>query len=120
MKIKLDENIPVSIAPVLTELGHDVDTVEQEQLAGRDDGVIWQAANKEARFLVTQDLDFSDTRKFRPGSHPGILLVRLHAPGRLAVHRRLEMLFRSESIDAWQRCFVVATDRKLRIQRPRK
>jgi predicted nuclease of predicted toxin-antitoxin system len=29
-----------------------------------------------ARFFVTLDTDFSDVRKFTPGSHPGILLVR--------------------------------------------
>jgi hypothetical protein len=31
------------------------------------------------RFLVTQGLDFSDTRRFSPGMHCGILLVRLPA-----------------------------------------
>ena len=29
--------------------------------------------------LITQDLDFSDIRKFQPGTHYGIVVVRLQA-----------------------------------------
>lgn len=46
----------------LAALGHDVDTVRLEQLAGRDDGDVWSATQAAGRFLVTQDLDFSDRR----------------------------------------------------------
>jgi predicted nuclease of predicted toxin-antitoxin system len=38
---------------------------------------VWEAAQRDERFLITQDLDFSDVRRFVPGSHRGILLVRL-------------------------------------------
>ena len=69
MKIKLDENLPLRLAFLLQELGHDVDTVQDEQLVGHRDAEIWNAAQRESRFLITQDLDFSDSRKFVPGSH---------------------------------------------------
>jgi predicted nuclease of predicted toxin-antitoxin system len=82
MKIKLDENLPVRLANLLTSLEHDVHTTHEEGLDGRDDLEIWEAAQKESRFLITQDLDFSDTRRFAPGSHHGILLLRLHSPSR--------------------------------------
>ena len=75
MKIKLDENIPVDLAATLGE-SNDVDTVQSEGLQGRDDRTIWAAAQAEGRFLVTQDLDFSDLRQFLPGTHCGILLLR--------------------------------------------
>ena len=45
-----------------------------ERLAGRDDDVVWQAVQGAGRFLVTQDLDFSDARKYLPGTHHGLLL----------------------------------------------
>ena len=32
MKIKLDENIPLSLVAILSQLGHDVDSVYQEGL----------------------------------------------------------------------------------------
>ena len=55
MRIKLDENIPDRLVTVLSELGHDVDTVLSEQIAGHDDDEVWQAAQAARRFLVTQD-----------------------------------------------------------------
>ena len=64
MNIKLDENLPERLVSELEALGHDVDTVPSEHLAGRVDHEVWQAAQVADRFLFTQDLDFSDV----PGS----------------------------------------------------
>jgi predicted nuclease of predicted toxin-antitoxin system len=61
-------------------LGHDVDTVASEGLKGGHDSDIWSAARRDDRLLITQDLDFSDIRQFTPGTHPGLLLVRLREP----------------------------------------
>ncbi|MGB8889589.1 MAG: DUF5615 family PIN-like protein [Candidatus Korobacteraceae bacterium] len=118
MKIKLDENLPVRLANLLTGLGHDVHTTHEEGLEGRDDKVIWESAQKESRFLITQDLDFSDTRRFAPGSHHGILLVRLHSPSRQSLIDRVAELFHHENVRDWMTCFVVATERKIRVVKP--
>jgi predicted nuclease of predicted toxin-antitoxin system len=73
VKLKLDENIPRSTAPRLAALGYDVDTVLDEQLGGHSDADVWSAAQAEGRFLVAQDLDFSDaevrTRQARGRPH---------------------------------------------------
>jgi len=119
MNIKLDENLPTSLARVLADLGHDVDTVRQEGLTGRDDEQVWNATQEAERFLITQDLDFSDTRKFSPGTHCGILVVRTREPGRKALVARVTELFQTEEPERWSRCFVVLTDHKLRILRPK-
>ncbi len=63
MKIKLDENLPDRLVAVLTGLGHNVDTVRTEQLTGSADPDVWSAAQADPRFLITQDLDFSDVRR---------------------------------------------------------
>jgi predicted nuclease of predicted toxin-antitoxin system len=118
MKIKLDENLPHRLAAVLKNLGHEADTAHEEQLVGRTDAEIWQAAQKESRFLITQDLDFSDTRQFAPGSHHGILLVRLHSPSRANLIDRITELFQKETVEEWGGCFVVSTERKIRVLRP--
>jgi predicted nuclease of predicted toxin-antitoxin system len=55
MKIKLDENIPNRLHDLLEQLGHDVDTVRQEGLAGCQDDQIWEATQGADRFLITQD-----------------------------------------------------------------
>jgi predicted nuclease of predicted toxin-antitoxin system len=64
MKIKIDENIPISLMPVLSGLGHVVDCVADEGLAGNVDAEVWLAAQSAERFFITQDLDFADLRKF--------------------------------------------------------
>ncbi len=118
MRIKLDENLPTQLVTVLTELGHDVDTVPSEGIAGKDDAVVWQAAKAGRRFLVTQDLDFSDVRKYTPGTHHGLLLVRLPEPGRTALFERVAALFRTEGVNDWGGCMVTATPHKVRVRRP--
>lgn len=118
MKIKLDENLPRALAAQLAKLGHDVDTVPQEGIAGADDATVWRAAQADSRFLITQDLDFSDIHQFAPGTHAGILLVRLRQPGRLALLRRVHQVFVTEDISTWAKCFVVLSDYKLRVVRP--
>jgi predicted nuclease of predicted toxin-antitoxin system len=118
MRIKLDENLPSRLAARLAGLGHEVLTVWEEGVAGRPDSVIWEAAQRETRFLVTQDMDFSNAQRFAPGSHYGILLIRLRTPSRRALIKRVEDLFREEDVSQWPRCFVVATDRKVRVRRP--
>lgn len=119
MKLKLDENLPESLLESLCALGHDTDNVRVEGLAGQADGTVWQAAQADGRFLVTQDLDFSDLRKFAPGTHAGLLLLRLRLPGRTALSRRLLEVFQTEPLAGWARCFVLVTDRKIRVHQPR-
>jgi predicted nuclease of predicted toxin-antitoxin system len=119
VKIKLDENLPARLVRLLAELGHDTDTVPQEGFAGRPDSDIWAAAQNAERFLITQDLDFSDIRRFAPGTHHGILLVRLRTPGRDELVRRVQAVFETELVESWKHCFVVVTDHKLRVRRPK-
>lgn len=77
MRLKLDENLPTSAVTRLRDLGHDVDTVHDEHLVGHADDAVWAGAQGAGRMLVTQDLDFADARRFAPGTHHGLLLVRL-------------------------------------------
>ena len=117
MKLKLDENIPESLLPVLAHLGHDTDNVRGESLIGQPDPDIWTAAQENGRFLITQDLDFSDVRLFTPGTHEGILLVRLRVPSRRSLIAKIQAIFQLEDVATWARCFVVATDHKIRVRK---
>jgi predicted nuclease of predicted toxin-antitoxin system len=118
VKLKLDENLPESLVTELAALNHDVDSVRQEGLSGRADPEIWAAAQGASRFLITQDLDFSDVRQFRPGTHYGLLLVRLPDAGRSALTRRVVEVFRKENVGSWTGCFAVLSGHKLRVLRP--
>jgi predicted nuclease of predicted toxin-antitoxin system len=119
MRIKLDENVPVSLVTVLKTLGHDVDSVPQEGLTGKPDPDVWRAAQECGRFLITQDLDFSDVRRYAPGTLQGLLLVRLKQTGRRAVYRGVTSLFTDYDPNLWRECFVLATEVKVRVHRPR-
>jgi hypothetical protein len=46
---------------------------------------IWDHVCAEGRLFVTLDLDFSDVRRYKPGTHPGILLIRARSRSATAV-----------------------------------
>lgn len=118
MRFKLDENIPVALARMLGGLGRDVDTVSEEHLTGRPDWDVWACSQDAERLLITQDLDFSDIRRFPPGTHSGILLLRLGTPSCRELVDRVGSVFLNEPVEEWHGAFVVVTDRKLRVTRP--
>ncbi len=116
MKIKLDENLPVDLAFTLAEHGHQVETVPQEGLEGSDDATIWDAVQREGRFLMTQDLDFSDLRSFRPHSHAGIMILRLRDPSRRTLIERMQTVCETVDLESLSGCNVVVTDHKMRVR----
>lgn len=118
MRIKLDENLPSTLTEILAQFGHDVDTSPHEGLAGRPDADVWAETVAAGRLLITQDLDFSDVRKFAPGTHPGLVLVRLDHPSRIVLEQRILELLRTEDVHAWKGCLVVVTEHKVRVRRP--
>ena len=95
-----------------------MDTVHAERLDGQTDCAVWSAAQAARRFFVTQDLDFLDIRRYTPGTHAGLLLVRLTRPGRETLLQRVVAVFQTENIEEWTGCLVVVTDRKVRVRRP--
>lgn len=54
--------MPATLCRVLAGMGHDVDTIPAEGRQGCNDDTVWSAAQSARRFLVTQDMDFSDLR----------------------------------------------------------
>jgi predicted nuclease of predicted toxin-antitoxin system len=47
MKIKLDENLPFGLVGILSEFGHEIDTIPQEGLKGCNDEQVWEATQRE-------------------------------------------------------------------------
>jgi predicted nuclease of predicted toxin-antitoxin system len=77
VKFKLDENLPASSASVLQAAGHDVDTVIAERLTGAPDPAVLAAATAAGRVLVSLDRGLGDIRAYPPGSHAGVVVLRL-------------------------------------------
>jgi predicted nuclease of predicted toxin-antitoxin system len=81
LRIKLDENLPVLAADVLRQMGHDVDTVNDERLSGADDPRVIAAVTADDRALLTLDKGLADVRAYPPANHAGILLLRPKTSG---------------------------------------
>jgi predicted nuclease of predicted toxin-antitoxin system len=102
MLVKLDENLSLSHLKLITDFGHTAERVTDERLSGATDETIWEHACAEGRFLITLDLDFSDVRRYSPGTHPGILLLRPRNTGRTAVRDVLSHVMHEHGWRRWQ------------------
>ncbi len=91
LSFKVDENLPVEAAELLTSAGHDAVTVPQQQLGGKPDPNIAAVCQQENRVVITLDLDFADIRAYPPEACAGIIVLRL---ARQDKHRILAMLAR--------------------------
>lgn len=118
MKVKLDENVPNRIAALFEEHDHDIATVSQEGLAGRDDGVIFEAAKREDRIIVSLDIGFSDIRRYPPGEHSGIVVVRLPNQQPSLVEATLRSLLTEYDLEAMAGYTVIAQPNVVRVRRP--
>lgn len=85
MKFKIDQNLPIEAADLLTAAGHDAMTVYQQSLGGVPDERIVEVCKHEDRILITADLDLSDIRRYPPSQAPGYIVLRLPRQGKQAV-----------------------------------
>ncbi|HEY1344811.1 MAG TPA: DUF5615 family PIN-like protein [Streptosporangiaceae bacterium] len=118
MKFKLDENLPVSFARALTVCGHDVDTVTAEGLTGAGDPDVVAAAAADTRVLITLGRGMGDIRSYPPGSHGGIVVLRLTDQSAPAVSEAISELANWAEIEALAGAVAVLQRGALRIRRP--
>lgn len=77
MLFKIDENLPIEVAELLAQTGHDAKTVIDQRLQGAEDPVLLGVCRHEHRVLITLDLDFSDIRTYPPHENEGIIVLRV-------------------------------------------
>lgn len=118
MRFKLDENIDVRAAAVLVQVRHDVTTVTGQHLSGAADPVIFETVRMEGRILVTLDRGFCDIRTYPPGTHPGIVVLRLRRQALPSVDRALELLLGYEDLAPIASCTVIVGGETVRVRRP--
>lgn len=112
MKFKVDENLPVEIATLLREAGHEADTVGDENLLGTKDSNLYEIVKKEKRVLVTLDVGFADIRRYPPDESEGTIVLRLPSQDKSTVVRTFERVipaFLTEGLV--QRLWIVESDR---------
>jgi predicted nuclease of predicted toxin-antitoxin system len=76
VRFKIDEHLPVEITELLGQHRHDAVPVRDESMSGEVDPAVANVCQKEARTLITLDLDFSDIRTYPPEEYHGIIVFR--------------------------------------------
>ena len=118
MRVKLDEKVPGSALVPLLEAGVDVDTVADEGLVGADDPAVLAVASREGRVVVTMDRGFGDVRAYPPGSHGGIVVLRMDQQTPRRVAEAVTQLVATVELAALAGCVSVWRDGELRVRRP--
>ena len=120
MKFKLDENMPIELAAILSDRGHDTATVSGEGLTGADDAELFRMCQCERRALITLDSGFGDIRRYPPERSAGLLVLKLNRHGKshvLSVLKLLPDLLEKEKLES--RLWIVEEDR-VKIREGRK
>ena len=118
LKVKADEDLPASVAVKLRGVGYLAETVIEEEMGGAKDPALWRAVQAEGRFLITADKGFADIRKYPPGTHRGVLLLRPDEDGIGPLEALVDLVLREGGLEQLQGAVAVATPRGLRIRKP--
>lgn len=116
-RFKLDENLGQRPLEILRRAGYEGDRITEQGLGGAPDEEVWRHVVELDRFFVTLDLDFSDVRRYPPGSHPGILLLRPRSRSTFAVSEVLRRVLEDGSLEDLRGTLAVADPRHTRIRR---
>jgi predicted nuclease of predicted toxin-antitoxin system len=76
LKIKLDEQLSQQLKAIFIKKGHEVSTVYDQDMIGKPDEELWPVVQEAGQLLVTADKEFADIRKYPPGNHNGVILLR--------------------------------------------
>lgn len=117
-KVKLDEALSGLLAASLRKRGYEVRTVLDQNWGGLKDPVLWPRILAEEVFFITTDKAFGDIRKHRPGTHPGILLLRPDRESLYAYQELLERVLEKHKLQELAGTVSVATSAGVRIRRP--
>lgn len=116
MKFKIDENLPIELAEMLNDAGHDASTVYLQKLDGEPDSVIAQVCQLEERAIVTLDVGFSNIQIYPPAEFSGIIVLRLVRQDKLHVmdvfKRVIQMLSEEEIV----RKLWIVDEQRIRIR----
>ena len=116
MRLKIDENIGLSVKDFLNDLGHDCHSVFDEGIEGGPDKTLAEICRTEHRHLLTLDLDFADIIEYPPNLYHGFIVLRLGSqfPNRI-ISRLEEVLSELNSLQLKGHLIIVDKD-KIRMR----
>jgi predicted nuclease of predicted toxin-antitoxin system len=115
----VDEDMPRSTAVVLRQANHAATDVRDLGLRGHADDEIFAYAQTHNATLITADLDFANVLRFPPGTHTGIVVMRV--PNELPtalVNQVLLQALAELTGEGLRGLLVVVEIHRIRIRRP--
>lgn len=116
MKILADMHISPATVQFLQALGHDTVRVNEIMPSNSSDRSIVEAARKEERVIITQDLDFSEIISFSGEKAPSLISLRLSSSRIEFVNKRLEKVLPMIESDLVKGSIVVVEDNRIRLR----
>ena len=118
IRVKVDEDLPGQMADLFTQRGYDAATVVMQGWQGLSDEELWPRVQQEGRWLVTADKGFADLRTYPPGSHAGVLLLRLDEESRRGYLELMEAALSQLDMAELAGAVIVVTRQGIRIRKP--
>ncbi len=115
----VDENLPLSAAATLRELGHQARHVREIGLRGARDEFLFARAQEESWIIVTRDLGFGNLLEYPVGTHAGIVVLRMPPTFTTRQINHLLSAFISDvEPEMLKRSLAVVEPGRYRIRRP--
>ena len=73
----VDEDLPRSTVVMLRQAGHTAEDVRDVGLRGHNDDDVFAYAQATQAILVTADKGFANVLSYPPGTHAGLIVVRV-------------------------------------------
>ncbi len=116
IQVKVDEDLSEEVAAVFAAAGYQADTVRSQGWGGLLDDDLWVRVQAEGRWLITAVKEFGDVRKYRPGGHAGVVLIRADNESRRRYLDLAGTVVRSLRLEDIPGCLVVVTPRGIRLR----
>jgi predicted nuclease of predicted toxin-antitoxin system len=117
MRLLADLHVSPATVEFLRSLGHDVVRVAEMLSATATDVAIVEAAQREQRHVLTQDLDFSAIVALRRVATPSVIMLRLSSSRIEHVNGVLSSLLPTIEADLAAGAVVSVEDQRVRTRR---
>lgn len=119
MRVKVDEDLPTAVLDLVRQSGADVRSVREQGMGGWKDPDLWPAVQQEHRLLITGDKGFADIRRYPPGTHSGVVLLRPDEDGIRPLATWMRSLLDFGSLAIFEGALVVVKPRAIRVRSAR-
>jgi predicted nuclease of predicted toxin-antitoxin system len=113
----LDENISPAVGQFFRDKGFQVKEVRELLSPGAQDDAVMALARQERMILVTFDKHFSNLLAYPPGSHDGIIRIRIHPPLIGEIINAFNQLFERFDIKTMEGSLLVLEREGFRVRR---